>query len=106
MKKLMLPVVLILFSTVNAFAQTNCNRSDLAEVDQFSGLYVFFQCKPVKEYTVLGSMKKALYASTMIDFEQKAAEKSKKDYPGADGIIIHSVSVESFKDSWDIIKFK
>lgn len=88
------------------------NKKDLAQVNQYKGLYIFTDSRPVMEYQVLGSVKpkgrammalgaKSVQYMSMRDAMIKAA---KNDYPDADGVIL--TFSEGSGDNCDAIKFK
>lgn len=104
MKKLTLLPVAILFAMI-AFAQQP--KKNLTEVNQYSGVYVFIDCKPVAEFTYIATMKKMCVANSMIDAVQKYAAMAKKEYPDCDAIIFHDVYNSIYtKDVFDVVKLK
>ncbi len=108
MKKIILGSIIGVFmTTIFAFTATNYDpKKSTAEVDQFEGLYVFVDSKPVKEYEYLGTVTASI---TLGDTQytgcrDRMIKKCKKDYPQADGIIITFKSGGT--DKADAIKFK
>ncbi|MCA4899518.1 MAG: hypothetical protein ACK514_10920 [Bacteroidota bacterium] len=77
-----------------------------AEVDQYQGIYVFTDSKPLKEYEYLGTVKLTLGLGSgqYQNVRNVLIKRAKKDYPQADGLIMN------FKDGGtdraDAIKFK
>lgn len=81
-------------------------RSNTAEVEQMDGLYIFVDSKPVKEYDYLGTEKVgvSMGSGQYRDVRDKLIKKIKKEYPQAQGILIHFA--EGGADKADAIKFK
>lgn len=71
-----------------------------AEVNQESGLYIYTDCKPVKEYEYLGTVKVITFQGIYKEAIPLLIKKAKKEYPSAEGIIY----IDSEKA--DVIKFK
>ncbi len=70
---------------------------------QTDGMYMFYQCDPVDDYTYLGTLK------TTVSWSGKPEElfgdmkkKAKKKYPTADAIIIKTDAL----DEYDVVQFK
>lgn len=106
MHKTVTTLALALLFTLCATAQTIEVKKNLAEVPQYSGMYVFFNCNPVKEYEYVATVKKAFIIDNMNDFFTKYSAYAKSLYPNADGIIFHDVQLGFGKDKFDVIKFK
>lgn len=95
---------------IGMFLSSGDTRRDLARANQYQGIYVFTDCTPEREYTVLGAihpkgkgwaamgMKDVQYSNT----RDGMVSTCKDDYPQADGIILHLGK----KDEADAIKFK
>ncbi|GIV26866.1 MAG: hypothetical protein KatS3mg027_0680 [Bacteroidia bacterium] len=81
-------------------------KVNTAEVDQYEGLYVFVDSKPVREYEYLGTEKVVLTfgSGQYRDIRDKLIKKVKKEYPQANGIIFHFN--ENASDKADAIKIK
>jgi hypothetical protein len=90
--------LLIAFSTA-----TQEIKNSTAEVKQVQGLYIFTDCKPVKEVDYLGTVKVkgVVMSNKYTAMRDLLIKKAKKDFPKADGIIISDDSFEA-----DAIKFK
>jgi len=108
MKKIILGSLIgVCMTTILAFTVANYDpKKSTAEVEQYEGLYVFVDSKPVKEYDYLGTVKASM---TLGDTQytgcrDRMIKKCKKDYPQADGIIITFKSGGA--DKADAIKFK
>lgn len=113
MKKLSLPVLygLLAFTIAIMFAfKPEGTRHDAARVNQYGGYYVFTDCNPEAEYKVLGTIKpkgrgwQAIGVTDVQynDMREGLIKACKKDYPEADGIIIHLGG----NNESDAIKFK
>jgi hypothetical protein len=106
MKKIILLVTLI--SGVSLFGMRSYNdfKKSHSEVDQYQGIFVFTDSKPLKEYEYLGTVKMTmgLGSGQYQNVRNVLIKKAKKDYPQADGLIMN------FKDGGtdraDAIKFK
>ena len=81
-------------------------KKSTAEVEQYQGLYIFVDGKPVTEYEYMGSVKTtfSLGDSQYSGIRDKLIKRTKDKYPNADGIIITFSSSSS--DVADAIKFK
>lgn len=104
MKNLIFSLALVTISLFS-FAQ-ELFKKNLAEVNQYSGIYVFFDCKPLREYEYITTMKKNCVAKSITDAFQKYAAMAKKEFPQCDGIIFHDMQMDFSKDRFDVIKFK
>lgn len=107
MKKITTSLLALLF-TIITFAQTTetSPAKNLAIVPQYSGMYVFLNCTPVREYEYVATIKKSFFVESMSDFFSKYASHAKSLYPNADAIIFHDVMFGFGKDKFDVIKFK
>ncbi|GAB4457020.1 MAG: hypothetical protein OHK0036_20720 [Bacteroidia bacterium] len=96
-------IVLIMFSFKTISYEPKLNT---AEVEQFEGIYVFVDSKPVREYDYLGTEKVVftLGSGQYRDIRDKLIKKVKKEYPQANGIIFHFN--EGGADKADAIKLK
>lgn len=92
---------LISFTVIKYDAKINT-----AEVEQYEGIYVFVDSKPVREYEYLGTEKVifTLGSGQYRDIRDKLIRKVKKEYPQANGIIFHFN--EGAADKADAIKIK
>jgi hypothetical protein len=65
------------------------SKNSTAEVEQVSGIYIFVDSKPVKEYEVLGTVKIAVMRSgpEYIWVRDHLIKKIKKNFPEANGAI-------------------
>lgn len=97
--------IIILFAGIAANAQEQPKKS-AADVEQYSGCYIFYMCKPVREYDYLGTMKLSGVANTTKEAAAKYAAAAKKEYPEANGIIFNKLDNGFGKDIFDVIKFK
>lgn len=67
----------------------NDSAKNSATVNQVEGIYIFTDCKPVREYEYLGSVN-ALTANGYYEQVRSASIKQgKKKYPTMDALIIH-----------------
>ncbi len=82
-------------------------KKGTAEVEQYQGLYVFTDSKPVSEYEYLGTVKLTFRIGNSGQYQSVRdvmIKKCKKDYPQADGIIM--IFKDGGTDRADAIKFK
>lgn len=81
-------------------------KNNTAEVEQYEGIYIFTDSKPVKETDYLGSVKvgMSLGSGQYTEIRDKLIKKAKKEYPTCQGIIIHLKDGDT--DKADAIKFK
>jgi hypothetical protein len=77
---------------------------NLAQVNEVDGYYIFQQCKPMREYEVLGEVKKTgiTWTGSPKEMFKTLLRRTKKDFPKADGLIFEDVQVEHAQ----CIKFK
>lgn len=102
MKKLILGMIIgFSFSAlVGAGIAEYVVSNKTAEVERYQNLYVFTDCKPVKEYDYLGTVKVRLsVGERYTEFRDILIKNAYKKYPNADGIIITG-------DKADVIKFR
>ncbi len=105
MKKIATTLLIVIAATI-ANAQTGAEiKKSYAEVNQYSGLYVFYFCKPVKEYEHIATIKKTFVVENTNEFLQKAASYSKKLHPDGEALIFNG-STSGWADYWDVVKFK
>ena len=98
----------ILFLSIAVFILLSFrNPSDhrMAQVNQLQGYYIFMQCTPTSEYTVLGTVKKTgiVWTGKPNEMFNTILRRVKKDYPNSDGIIFEGTDMEhatciKFKD--------
>lgn len=105
MKKIAPIVVLLLAVSLTLKAQEEKKDYSLAKVNQYAGLYVFFDCKPIQEYEVIAVAKMAVVCDGFQECAEKYSDKIRKEYPSADGFLISTLNAGS-KDRFEIIKFK
>lgn len=82
-------------------------KNSTAEVNQVEGLLIFTDCKPVKEYEYLGTVKSNTGGFGNLQYEgvrNRLIKKVKKEYPKADGAIMYLNYGQA--DKADAIKFK
>lgn len=112
MKKLLITsLCAIVLNTFCLKAQpTNADavKKNAAVVEQVQGIYVFTDCKPVKEFEYLGTVKATGAFSVRSPQYESVRDilikRLKKEYPQADGIILKLKDGDT--DSADAIKFK
>ena len=102
MKKLILGIIIGVSFTalIGAGIENYVVSKKTAEVEFKSGLYIFTDSKPVKEYDYLGSIK----VMTLSGYYKQAIplllKKAKEKYPNADAIIYTDT------EKADVIRFK
>lgn len=95
--------LLIVFSSY----KTQEVKNSTAEVNQVEGLLIFTDCKPVKEYEYLGTVKSNTGGFGNAQYEgvrNRLIKKVKSEYPKADGAIMYLNYGQA--DKADAIKFK
>jgi len=76
-----------------------------AEVTSIQNLKIFTDCEPVMEYEYLGTVKVRLAVTGQYsELREILIKNAKKEYPQAEGIILHLVNGGT--DKADVIKFK
>lgn len=103
MKTLFLSIALTL--SLFSFAQEPV-KNNAATVSKYSGMPFFIYCEPVKEYTVIATVRKTIWANSYEEYFQKIAKYTKEQHPDCEGVIFHTLVTGFSKDSWDAIKFK
>ncbi len=102
MKKILLSIVIISLVTMS-FSVIVSDEKASANVNQVQGLYIFQQCKPVKETEYLGSVKKSVsLTGKPSEMLNSMIKKAKKEYPQCQAIIF----VDDDMDKVDCVKFK
>lgn len=77
-------------------------KKNTSEVEQMDGFYIFYNCKPVRDYERIGTYKINLcWANTPITLKAQLINKSKIRFPNGDGLII-----SNNMESCDIIKLE
>jgi len=82
-------------------------KNATAEANMIEGLIIFTDCKPVKEYEYLGTVKSNTGGFGNAQYEgvrNRLIKAAKKEYPGADAIIMYLNTGQT--DKADAIKFK
>lgn len=80
-------------------------KNATAEVEQIQGFYVFTDSKPVKDFEYIGTVKSSITLTGQYEpVRNKLLQKARKEFPQADGIILHLVN--GGVDKADCIKFK
>lgn len=96
---------MLLMTTIAATHAVYEVKANTAEVEQIKGMYVFCDSKPVREYEYLGSVRNGIGVSSQYtSVRNRLLNNARKEYPEANGIIIH-LNSEGF-DRADCIKFK
>ena len=104
--------ILLAFTLLASIVVSAQNNKASATAEQFQGIFVFVDSKPQNEYEFLGTVGKGsswgkafgLQGSEYTDRRDKLVKAAKKEYPQAEGIILHLR--EGGKDEADVIKFK
>ncbi|MBP6516688.1 MAG: hypothetical protein KA242_06525 [Chitinophagales bacterium] len=104
MKKTIATVITIL-TLSTSYAQESNKDFSSARVNKYSGLYVFFDCKPAYDYEVIAVAKMVTVCDGFQECAEKYADKIRKEYPSADGFLISKLNPMG-KDRFEIIKFK
>lgn len=79
-------------------------KKSSAEVEQYEGLYIFTDSKPLMETEYLGTVKSTFGATQYEDVRDKLIKKAKKEFPKAEALIISLKAGGT--DKCDAIKFK
>lgn len=106
MKKAFMISVLVVSAFITNAQTPEPIKKSYAEVNQYSGVYVFYMCKPVREYEYIATMKKVVVADTHQEALVKYAALAKKEYPNCEAIIMNKFENGFSKDVFDVIKFK
>ena len=78
---------------------------EIGQVEQYQGIYVFIDAKPVAETTYLGTVKKKIGFSTQYTAIRDALlKKCKKEFKDSDALIMKFV--EGGSDTGDAVKLK
>ncbi len=92
-----------LMCLIASFVPMQNDNKDMAKIDPVEGVSVFYQCKPVAASDYVGTIKVGVTMTNKTsDCLRALVKKVKKDYPGADGIIITDPDFQKA----DAIKFK
>ena len=77
---------------------------NMARVEQAEGKYVFIQSKPVKEYEVLGTVKKTglVWSGKPKEMYRTILRRAHKEYPNCDAVIFEDIDM----DYATCVKFK
>jgi hypothetical protein len=93
-------------TTMFAFKTLYDAKKNTAEVEQYQGIYVFIDSKPINQYDYLGTVKNTMSLSggQYEDVRDKLIKKTKSEFPGADAIILNLKSGGT--DHADAVKLK
>ncbi len=97
-------IIVILLITLTSFNQ---DSRDTALVNQYEGMYVFSESKPLTRYQFLGTVdtRKVIFADPQYQYiRDYLVKEAKKKYPNADGIILRLSAGD--RDRADVVKFK
>lgn len=98
------------FAIISLFAFSSIkfdNQKATAIVNQLQGLYIYTDAKPANDFEYLGTVKAkgaAWGSGQYTDVRDRFIKAAKKDYPNAEGIILHMH--DGGIDRADVIKFK
>lgn len=101
MKKISFGILIglgITFIMASSLNKTQDIKNSSARVNQVEGLLIFADCKPMKEYEYLGTVKSNTRAFGNTQFEgvrNRLIKKIKSEYPKADGILIRITFISS-----------
>lgn len=102
------PLLLCLVLLLSVSRPPQTAQKNAATVDQYEGIYLFSDSKPVAPYDYLGSVKSGggggMQSAQYEDVRDRLIKKCKKEYPQADGLILNLKSGAT--DKADAIKFK
>jgi hypothetical protein len=89
-----------------SFSRQSEVKKSLAEVEQMEGIYVFVDSRPVREFDHLGTAKIGVSFGSpqYAQLRDRLISKVKKEFPNADGVILHFSA--GGVDKADAIKFK
>lgn len=82
----------------------NADSSNTAIVNRVNGLHVFTDSYPVSQYEVLGAVKTNAFDGQYSNVRDALIKKAKKEFPGADGIIVFPN--QNGSDRAEVVKFK
>lgn len=103
MKLLSFFFILLLFVAASVSYEV---KPTTGEVIQIEGLYIFTDCKPVKEYVYLGTVKNSAGINNpqYSNVRDYLIKRAKKEYDDADALILTLNAGGA--DVCDVIKFK
>lgn len=107
MKKLFAGLILgVALCGMFSFAKSIYEVKDItAETKKVEGLAIFTDCKPVKEYEVIGTVTLSEFSfyngSKFYKIQTRLSQKAKEKFPDAEGLI-YDIAEESAQ----VIKFK
>ena len=103
MKPLLFLAILFLFVAASVSYEV---KPTTGEVIQIEGMYIFTDCKPVKEYVYLGTVKNSggINNPQYSNVRDYLIKRAKKEYDDADGLILTLNAGGA--DVCDVIKFK
>lgn len=108
MKKIIFGITIgfVITAMVGAGMEGYVVKKNTAEVLVYQNLKVFTDCIPVMEYDYLGTVSGSslTFSGQYEPVRNSIIKKTKKEYPQADGIILHLVN--GGIDKADVIKFK
>lgn len=96
----------LLIAVVGFSVKKNNSDKGIATVNQINGVYIFVDSKPAAQYDYIGSIeiKRSKYGEQYEPVRDAMLKEIKKQFPQADGAILHFVN--GARDKADAIKFK
>lgn len=96
MKKLIITLIIIASISVSFKSYQDYKKTD-ARVNQAEGLYIFMESTPLREYEVLGTVKKTGLTWTgglPQEMFRIILRRAKKDFPNCDGVIFEDIEMK------------
>jgi len=94
MKKIFFGLIILSLLSFSFKSYFDNQKSD-ARVNQAEGLYVFLQSTPLREYEVLGTVKKTgfVWTGQPEEMYRIILRRAKKEYPNCEGVIFEDIQM-------------
>ena len=94
MKKILTVLIVLAITSLSFKSYEDYKKSD-AKVNQAEGIYIFLESTPLKEYEVLGTVKKTgiVWSGQPNEMLRIILRRARRDYPNCDAIIFDSFRI-------------
>ena len=94
MKKILTVLIVLAITSLSFKSYEDYKKSD-AKVNQAEGIYIFLESTPLKEYEVLGTVKKTgiVWSGQPNEMFRTILRRARKDYPNIEAVIFDDIQM-------------
>ncbi len=94
MKKILTVLIVLAITSLSFKSYEDYKKSD-AKVNQAEGIYIFLESTPLKEYEVLGTVKKTgiVWSGQPNEMFRTILRRARRDYPNCDAVIFDDIQM-------------